>query len=152
MQIGSCSQSVPLNNNMDNRTAGNAPLLWRLADIPFHDIRHSIVRHDQALFFILASSSLVKSGTDVYTRLLGEHFVEDSELVQWLDSCWYQQELQRCPGPGHSSYADKDGGKNGHQAVGFTGCRPDLSGAAGFKGYPDIAQKTLTPENRPIDS
>lgn len=67
---------------------------WSLADIPFEAVEHARVRSDEALFFVLASASLVESGTDVYADVLGQHFAADIELCEWLDRRWRREELQ----------------------------------------------------------
>lgn len=67
---------------------------WRLSDVRFENVARRRVRDDEALFFVLASSSLVESGTDVYTRVLVEHFREDTDLTRWLEHSWRQDELR----------------------------------------------------------
>lgn len=88
---------LPDNDSRDvfGRSLNQRPALpWRLADIPFHDIRLSRVRHDEALFFVLAGCSLMESGTDASMNMLGEYFSDRTDLAQWLGGCWRQEELQ----------------------------------------------------------
>lgn len=70
------------------------PLPWTLDSIGFERIEVERVRADEELFFLLASSSFVESGSDLYTRNLVAHFDGDAELQDWLAERWEQEELQ----------------------------------------------------------
>lgn len=68
-------------------------LPWSVADIAFADIDRR-VGGDETLFFVLASASLIESGSDLYTDVLNEHFADDPGLVEWLSRHWQHEELQ----------------------------------------------------------
>lgn len=70
------------------------PLPWTLESIGFDRIQIERIRPNEDLFFLLASSSFVESGSDLYTRNLIEHFDGDAELQGWLADHWEQEELQ----------------------------------------------------------
>jgi hypothetical protein len=67
---------------------------WSLDDIPFHTIRHDAVTRTEALFYLLASASLMESATDLYTANLIEYFAGDEEVTSWLEHYWLPEELQ----------------------------------------------------------
>ena len=67
---------------------------WSMTDIPFRSIDVRRVRSDENLFFVLASSSLVESGSDLYTRLLVEHYRDRGDVGQWLALQWEHEEMQ----------------------------------------------------------
>lgn len=69
-------------------------LPWTLESIGFDHIEIEHVRSNEDLFFLLASSSFVESGSDLYTRNLIDHFAGDAELQSWLADHWEQEELQ----------------------------------------------------------
>jgi hypothetical protein len=69
-------------------------LPWSVADIAFQHIDHTQISDDEALFFVLASASLIESGSEVYTHLLNEHFAGDPALIDWLSTHWQHEELQ----------------------------------------------------------
>lgn len=72
-----------------------APSLpWTLDDLAFDRIDTERVARHEELFFLLASSSFVESGSDLYTRNLIDHFEGDAELQGWLAGHWEQEELQ----------------------------------------------------------
>lgn len=66
---------------------------WALSDIAFDRIELERVKDDESLFFVLASASLVESGSDLYTSSLIDYFGE-SEAAQWLRTDWEHEELQ----------------------------------------------------------
>lgn len=70
------------------------PLPWTLESIGFDRIEVERIRSNEDLFFLLASSSFVESGSDLYTRNLIDHFDGDAELQSWLADHWEQEELQ----------------------------------------------------------
>ena len=67
---------------------------WSLDDIPWHAIRHDAVAHADALFYLLASASLMESATDLYTENLIDFFADDEEVTSWLANHWLPEELQ----------------------------------------------------------
>jgi hypothetical protein len=69
-------------------------LPWTLDSIGFERIEIERIRHNEDLFYLLASSSFVESGSDLYSRNLVEHFAGDAELGDWLAGNWEQEELQ----------------------------------------------------------
>lgn len=69
-----------------------ADSIWSVDDIPFNQIDSARVKDDEALFFVLASASLVESGSDLYTSTLIDYF-GDSEAAQWLRQYWEREEM-----------------------------------------------------------
>ena len=69
-------------------------LPWRLESLAFDRIETDRIRPNEELFFLLASSSFVESGSDLYTHNLIDHFAGDAELQGWLADHWEQEELQ----------------------------------------------------------
>jgi hypothetical protein len=67
---------------------------WSLDDIPWHAICHDAVAKNEALFFLVASASLMESATDLYTENLIEFFAGDDEVTSWLEQYWLPEELQ----------------------------------------------------------
>jgi hypothetical protein len=67
---------------------------WSLDDIPWHAIRRDAVAHSDAWFYLLASASLMESGTDLYTENLIDFFAGDAEITAWLENYWLPEELQ----------------------------------------------------------
>jgi hypothetical protein len=67
---------------------------WSLDDIPWHAIRREAVADNKALFYLLASASLMESATDLYTENLIEFFAGDEEVTSWLENYWLPEELQ----------------------------------------------------------
>jgi hypothetical protein len=66
---------------------------WSVTDIEFEKIEFTRIVGDEALFFVLASASLIESGSDIYTSTLIDYFGE-SEAAQWLREHWEHEELQ----------------------------------------------------------
>lgn len=69
-------------------------LPWTLDSLAFDRIDTDRIRQHEELFFLLASSSFVESGSDLYTKNLIDHFDGDAELQDWLAGHWEQEELQ----------------------------------------------------------
>ncbi len=69
-------------------------LPWTLDTIDFDRIDVECIRDNEDLFLLLASSSFVESGSDLYTRNLVVHFDGDPELQDWLAGHWEHEELQ----------------------------------------------------------
>jgi len=69
-------------------------LPWRLEEIDFGRIAPSMVKEDEALFFLLCSASFVESGSDLYTRNLVDYYHDDSDVAGWLGQHWEPEELQ----------------------------------------------------------
>jgi hypothetical protein len=67
---------------------------WSLDDIPWQAIRRDAVARSEALFYMVASASLMESATDLYTANLIEHFAGDAEITAWLEDSWLPEELQ----------------------------------------------------------
>lgn len=67
--------------------------IWSIDDIAFENVEFPRVKNDEALFFVLASASLVESGSDLYTSTLVDYF-GDSEAALWLSTYWEREELQ----------------------------------------------------------
>ena len=67
---------------------------WTLEDIPWHAIRRDAVAQTQALFYLIASASLMESATDLYTANLIDFFVNEEEVTSWLENYWLPEELQ----------------------------------------------------------
>ena len=67
---------------------------WSLDDIPWPEIRHDLVTGNEAFFYLIASASLVESGTDLYTANLIDYFAGDDEVTSWLERYWLPEELQ----------------------------------------------------------
>lgn len=66
---------------------------WNMDELRYADIDKSWVRNDEPLFFVLASASLVESGSDLYTHVLLNYF-NGSEVGDWLRNQWEPEELQ----------------------------------------------------------
>jgi rubrerythrin len=75
----------------DNGSRGRP--VWRVADIDFAraDARH---RSDTTLFYLLAGSSFIESGSELYTRNLLTYYRDDAQIADWLDNVWEAEELQ----------------------------------------------------------
>jgi hypothetical protein len=67
---------------------------WSLDDIPWTAIRREAVARNEALFYLVAASSLMESATDLYTANLIEFFADDDEIAAWLEDYWLPEELQ----------------------------------------------------------
>jgi rubrerythrin len=67
---------------------------WALDDIPWQAIRHDLVAGHEALFYLIASASLMESATDLYTANLIDYFAGDDEVTSWLERYWLPEELQ----------------------------------------------------------
>jgi hypothetical protein len=72
--------------------SNDLPLTFEGLD--FSQIDVARIRHHEDLFFLLCSSSFVKSGAHFHAQNLAGHFVGDEELRGWLTQHWEQQELQ----------------------------------------------------------
>jgi hypothetical protein len=53
-----------------------------------------VVAENEALFYLVASASLMESATDLYTDNLIAFFTGDEEVTSWLEYCWLPEELQ----------------------------------------------------------
>src|SRR6516165_4057623 len=67
---------------------------WSLDDIPWPALRRDAVVWNEALFYMVATASLMESATDVYTANLIEFFAGDDEIGSWLEDSWLPEELQ----------------------------------------------------------
>jgi hypothetical protein len=67
---------------------------WSLDDIPWPAIRRDAVARNEALFYMVASASLMESATDLYTANLIAFFSHDAEIAAWLAESWLPEELQ----------------------------------------------------------
>jgi hypothetical protein len=67
---------------------------WSLDDIPWAALRRDAVAQSDALFYMVATASLMESATDVYTANLIEFFAGDDEIGSWLEDSWLPEELQ----------------------------------------------------------
>jgi rubrerythrin len=67
---------------------------WSLDDIPWSALRRDVVAGNEALFYMVAASSLMESATDLYTANLIEFFAGDDEIGSWLEEFWLPEELQ----------------------------------------------------------
>jgi hypothetical protein len=67
---------------------------WTLDDIPWQAIHDDAVTHSEALFYLVASASLMESATDLYTENLIDFFDGDEEVTSWLEDHWLPEELQ----------------------------------------------------------
>ncbi|BBD81142.1 ferritin-like domain-containing protein [Aerosticca soli] len=72
----------------------HSALPWTLESIDLARVEVAKVRHNEALFFLICSSSFIESGSDLYTRNLVEFFTGDEEVRQWLREHWEPEELQ----------------------------------------------------------
>jgi hypothetical protein len=70
------------------------PRHWSLDDIPWPALRPDAVARNEALFYMVATASLMESATDLYTANLIEFFVDDDEIGSWLENYWLPEELQ----------------------------------------------------------
>jgi hypothetical protein len=52
------------------------------------------VAQNEALFYMVATASLMESATDLYTANLIEFFAGDDEIGSWLQEYWLPEELQ----------------------------------------------------------
>jgi hypothetical protein len=66
---------------------------WNMDELQYADIDKSRVRNNEPLFFVLASASLVESGSDLYTHVLLNYF-DGGEVGDWLRNQWEPEELQ----------------------------------------------------------
>lgn len=67
---------------------------WSIDDIPWCAVRRDAVARNEALFYLVASASLMESATDLYTENLMEFFAGDEEVTSWLANHWLPEELQ----------------------------------------------------------
>src|SRR5271169_3464158 len=67
---------------------------WSLDDIPWPALRRDAVAGNEALFYMVATASLLESATDLYTANLIEFFAGDDEIGSWLQDSWLPEELQ----------------------------------------------------------
>lgn len=81
------SRSMPRKRRREERR-------WSPDDIPWSSIRHDAISNNSALFFLVATASLMESATDLYTQNLIEFFIGDDEVTGWLNHYWLPEELQ----------------------------------------------------------
>ncbi|MGD8644717.1 MAG: ferritin-like domain-containing protein [Chromatiales bacterium] len=67
---------------------------WRVEDIEFDRIDHSLIGDEERLFFLVTSASFIEMAADVYTGNLVEHYRGDSEATDWLAQHWQHEEVQ----------------------------------------------------------
>ena len=67
---------------------------WRVEDIAYGEIDHSLIAQREELFYLLASASFIETGSDMYTRNLAEHCAGHPEVAAWLRGHWEHEELQ----------------------------------------------------------
>ena len=67
---------------------------WKLADIPWRDIRRDAVTSSEELFIMVTGASLIESTTHLYAGNLIKHFAGDEEIARWLKRGWEREELQ----------------------------------------------------------
>jgi hypothetical protein len=67
---------------------------WSLDDIPWPALRRDVAAENEALFYMVATASLMESATDLYTANLIEFFAGDDEIGSWLQDFWLPEELQ----------------------------------------------------------
>lgn len=67
---------------------------WQLADIPYAQIDHGAVAHDEDMFYLLMSASFVETGSDTYAANLGAHYARYPDIQHWLQERWEHEELQ----------------------------------------------------------
>ncbi len=77
-----------------NKTNSVGSDSWSLAEIPFDRIDLKKIQNDETLFFVLASASLIESGSDIYAGLLADHFSNNRDAATWLATEWEHEELQ----------------------------------------------------------
>jgi len=66
---------------------------WNMDELRYADIDTASIHDNEPLFFVLASASLVESGSDLYTDVLLNYF-DGSEVGDWLRHQWEPEELQ----------------------------------------------------------
>lgn len=69
-------------------------LPWRLEDIDFSRLDRTHAAADEDLIVLLCASSLIESGSDLYTANLVSYFEGDAEVQEWLATHWEHEELQ----------------------------------------------------------
>ncbi|MDR6887279.1 MULTISPECIES: ferritin-like domain-containing protein [Variovorax] len=74
--------------------AGHEAPHWKIEDLEFSRIARDKVRQDENLFYLVASASLIESGSDLYTHNLVDFFRGDDEVTAWLAQHWEAEELQ----------------------------------------------------------
>jgi hypothetical protein len=67
---------------------------WSLDDIPWGSLDRDAVAQNDAVFYLVAASSLMESATDLYTQNLIAFFADDEEIASWLEDYWLPEELQ----------------------------------------------------------
>ncbi|WP_434777129.1 ferritin-like domain-containing protein [Neisseria sp. Ec49-e6-T10] len=72
----------------------DSTLPWTLDDIHYDQINLKLIEQDETLMFLLAASSFVESGSDLYTSNLSEHYKAHPEICNWLNAHWEEEELQ----------------------------------------------------------
>lgn len=82
-----------MRSDIDRSTVA-ASARWRIEDIDFDRIDHSLVSGDERLFFLVTSASFIEMAADVYTGNLVEHYRGDSEATEWLAQHWQHEEVQ----------------------------------------------------------
>jgi rubrerythrin len=70
------------------------PRHWSLEDIPWATLDRDRVARNEAVFYMVATASLMESATDLYTANLIEFFGGDGEIGSWLQDFWLAEELQ----------------------------------------------------------
>jgi len=78
----------------DIRLSPSSTTPWTLQSLDLDRIEFSRIRHNEDLFFLLCSASLVESGADLHIGKLVDHFVGDQELQTWLSQHWAHDKLQ----------------------------------------------------------
>jgi hypothetical protein len=67
---------------------------WSLDDIAWGSLDRDAVAQNDAVFYLVAASSLMESATDLYTHNLIAFFADDEEIASWLEDYWLPEELQ----------------------------------------------------------
>ena len=85
------SKTTPERANAQGRA--RARPRWRVDEI---DFSHAQTQHrsDTTLFYLLATSSFIESGSELYTRNLLAYYGSDVEVADWLRRVWEPEELQ----------------------------------------------------------
>ncbi len=67
---------------------------WRIEDINFGAVDRSMVKADERLFYLLASSSFVEILSEVYSANLAEHYEGNLDAARWLKEVWQREEVR----------------------------------------------------------
>jgi rubrerythrin len=86
--------SAAATDTLDAGRPSSARRHWSLDDIPWPALRRDAVAHNDALFYMVATASLMESATDLYTQNLIAFFAGDGEIASWLGDDWLPEELQ----------------------------------------------------------